>query len=742
MSIIFIITRSFLVLCSTSSAIAAIEMSSYKALGPVNVIILSAGTIFILIALGFLSFLWHGASVAANGQGDPGSFWQAIVARDWAASTITICAAVLRLAISSQLGVVVSMVGSLVLERYGVELGDAAFFTIVRAVSVQPAAVIFNKGKAVLRSSKVCGLVLLGSGIVAGVSTFTSTILLSDFTRIRILGPTNTATPVPDGFTISQTSGTSINLWRVPAVLNTRFAEDTTVDSTQLQGSRVDDTGSMVRALVPLRTSQERSTLRSYTGLAPLFDTRFTCFAPKVTLTRFNLLQDPIASRLFHFRGAISGEIVFQDEDELAAVFQAYNVSEIPRMFPRVPFSCAMASGSQEQGESRNMTVCLLLSSDSVLSAQAYLVLNVTGTTDMVMTGLGFTDINDIISRNETSVSSEGPWTTTKFPEQDTGIDTFPAGLSISITACLTAKRGGIRFITAASENDGPEPTVAVTPPATAGSFQRSSYDSEDVRRQLGATQKTYNPSTRGILTFSNGESWFPPTDNTDTIMSVDTSTSLSQLRQVAYDPENGDTWLSNATTNPAAVMAFPPGGNAVSVSKGNPSYVSVFSDTIEQTRSPARAMQALHTSMLIQRFYGQLERTSYKANATTVFSVEVFIPSRWVGFGVVVAVVALHLVVVLSTTLWFIRHSQYTLLGNSWQAVAQITCDAALPFLKKTTGVIDGEVDATLPFLPRRSGAGDGEIGATNQGQGQGPRRRYRIAQSDKGRVELALAS
>lgn len=85
------------------------------------------------------------------------------------------------------------------------------FFTIIRALSVQPTAVVFHKGKAVLRSTKLCGLILFASGIVAGISTFTSTILLSDFSCVRIVRPI-TDTRVPDGFTIVQTSGTSIDL--------------------------------------------------------------------------------------------------------------------------------------------------------------------------------------------------------------------------------------------------------------------------------------------------------------------------------------------------------------------------------------------------------------------------------------------------------------------------------------------------------------------------------------------------
>ena len=57
----------------------------------------------------------------------------------------------------------------------------------------------------------------------------------------------------------------------------------------------------------------------------------------------------------------------------------------------------------------------------------------------------------------------------------------------------------------------------------------------------------------------------------------------------------------------------------------------------------------------------------------------EVFIPSRWVGFGVVVAMVAVHLAVVISTTIWLARRSQYTVLGNSWQTVAQMQPDHLL---------------------------------------------------------------
>jgi len=69
--------------------------------------------------------------------------------------------------------VTISMIASLLLERYGVNLGDAAFFTIIRAQSTQPPAVMFYKRRALWKSSKLCAMVVIVSDIIFSVSTFT-----------------------------------------------------------------------------------------------------------------------------------------------------------------------------------------------------------------------------------------------------------------------------------------------------------------------------------------------------------------------------------------------------------------------------------------------------------------------------------------------------------------------------------------------------------------------------------------
>ncbi|KAK5651160.1 hypothetical protein OQA88_13207 [Cercophora sp. LCS_1] len=75
----------------------------------------------------------------------------------------------------------------------------------------------------------------------------------------------------------------------------------------------------------------------------------------------------------------------------------------------------------------------------------------------------------------------------------------------------------------------------------------------------------------------------------------------------------------------------------------GHPAHVTLFADTLAETKSPARAIQAWLNVMTRQKFYDSLGRFTAGGEAHYAQLVQVFAPQRWSGFvGVVVVLAAI----------------------------------------------------------------------------------------------------
>jgi len=84
-------------------------------------------------------------------------------------------------------------------------------------------------------------------------------------------------------------------------------------------------------------------------------------------------------------------------------------------------------------------------------------------------------------------------------------------------------------------------------------------------------------------------------------------------------------------------------------------------------------------------------------AEATFVSSISVLAPARWTGLIGVAVVVGMHLTVVLVATLWYIRETRHSVLGQSWAAVSQVVSDATAPVLWQADSMRDDKVEVIL---------------------------------------------
>lgn len=102
-------------------------------------------------------------------------------------------------------------------------------------------------------------------------------------------------------------------------------------------------------------------------------------------------------------------------------------------------------------------------------------------------------------------------------------------------------------------------------------------------------------------------------------------------------------------------------------------SHATVFQSVLLTTRNPALALQAFITRLAQMSYYELLRVHDFEHEVTTRSTQEAFVPNRWHGLGCVLAMVAVHLVLVVSAVVLFARRTSDSALGNSWQVVAQM---------------------------------------------------------------------
>ena len=701
-------------------------------IGQARLSILVFGTVCILAAMGLLTFLWKGAATAAA-RADPGSTWMSLVDRGWATITVTVCAAVIRTGISLQAGLVMSMTAAVLLERYSVPFQDAAFLSIIRAVSVQPATMLLTGGRGVLKSSGFlcCFPMVFLAGLVALASTFTSTILLSDFGTITILGENNTS------FMLYTNESTEIlfDLWRSPPVPYARFAEH--ADLSRIESPNIDDTGPTLRVPLPLGSAQRggrsiRESIRAYDGPATVFDNRVVCLAPNLTLSSFNGTWANIHGGFTGGWLSLSGHVTFTSSD----LSPPLNSS---KPGTPLPFSCMLPVDDPAPNLMSNLSVCAIQYSSydpesgfpqtspllptsflPVITDSPYIFLIFNVTTPDKPNDFGRSNLVGLLETNgggfpipETSVlqSTRGSWGVARF----VGIDALQ-GVEISVSACASATIGTPYNVSLRSETDGFEPAMGWAGTALTGTGEASGYDTASVRRQLNVAGLPLTPEERGIMRLDVGATdWtrplLGPVSGSLVILPTDNLFPTFAFSNTSFDspPQLGD----GTATHPTALMAYGRGTDL-----GHPAHVSLFRDALQATNSPARALQAFLTTLTRQYFYDVQSRFTGGAEGSLVFSATVVAPTRWAGLAGVAAVVGVHFLVALTATVWYVRETRHTALGQSWAAVSQVVSDATVPVLWRADSMRDGEVEDVLREETSGGGRGFGIVRLRNTGR------------------------
>ncbi|KAF5675457.1 hypothetical protein FCIRC_7441 [Fusarium circinatum] len=598
----------------------------WQSIGPFSFLSLLLGTAFTLASCGFLICLWRGADLA-HGRNEPW-LWKTIVTRDWAARVATFCSAVIRTSIAVQVGVVSSALSAIVLETTGVRFNDVPVLSFERAsksgfVNIFPAVLKQTAGNPL--SILYSFIIILGLTIMA-ISTFFSTILLSDFTTAKVASPGVThdraiAAKHPADWRFNYEGPT---YWGSKPSAQWRFAED------RIGKPQYGDTGDVYRAMLPFSGAASRTSLESYNGPALVANVRTVCRAP------------PLQNSSISAHGMISPH--FGDpKDSVSAVLNTTGPSE-----------CMLYC--RDEGELTGWPVSLCDYSGSFMpqpklpidpktgrkhSFQAMLVVN--STTNIATDGFRDTNGGPPPKRPRDLTYEMGDvWTKAYDTNGDHVLsasfcffNTYPAQIyNVGMTGRQTTK----------------EPSL------NAGKI-------DSAHLQLGNKEDS---TKRGILDLDIG-----PRLNFSSRL-VDFVEGVPMEDGPTHDPYYRTLRLEHPSMSSTTWGMMSPAQEVEQGWASNLAHISLFQSIIQETKDHAMAVQGLMTRLYQMVYYNWLEEYDLKYPVSTIHTQDRLIPTRWTGLIIVLILVAVHLGLVFSTIALFVLKTKASAFGKIWHTLAQ----------------------------------------------------------------------
>ncbi|KLU90968.1 hypothetical protein MAPG_09493 [Magnaporthiopsis poae ATCC 64411] len=602
-----------------------------RSLGVLKILILVGGTLAIFAIVGFLTFVWKSANdaIVETSPSPSAATWRRLLDSGWLLQVVTASTVVLRFVAGLQVGVMTQMLSSLVLERGGCSLKDLALLSLTRAETAGPfGAVTLAIWRQRGLANRVLGVLLLLLLIVAGAIQFSSTLLVTDIGPTKVLSGYNTSNISAAWGRMVPYNMAASNYWgsRVPAYF--RFAENA---GKVVQGENYYDTGTTIRAFLPLDNSNQRIAIRSYAGIASVFDARVACVRPRLAVTSGNINNSGLA---------------------LDGTFSWTKYDGLHLLSSDSPFSCYLPDDDSRPGPLRaRISLCpvgggvgKLLENEMryIGDVRGYLFINLTAPSKFLEPGESHFFNGTTFAESNFS----GIW-------QSLRLD----GLNVSVdaTLCSIDAQDVTWQITADSTRDGQEPSPR----------WGSEYGGETVRDFLGATLYRRAPEDRGVLRLRSWPAKRRPKESRDAgkfnfIWNAVLPNSFSR-----------DIIPLDILTYPARSIIVPHQG-----------HVNLIYDVMAHTgNNAALALQALFTTLMQMAYYDYLAESDVIATTTTVFSQDVVIPRRWTGFYSFCGLFAAHLVLMLVVTAIFVEEIRMSLLGNAWHAVAQVV--AGVPDLQ-----------------------------------------------------------
>ena len=549
------------------------------------------------------------------------------------------------------------MLASIALETHGVSFLQAATISISRAVTTSPHDLLWS----FLNDSKrlrtiVTILFTLSLAMVALASQFISTILLSDLgTGVLDMNNAsvltyalNSSNPHPDqGSNFVQTR---------PAFYPI-FAESREAATSQENG--ITDTGTTIRALLPIADANTRQQLQHYVGKGTIFDSRVVCIRPNSTSELTITLPFATVASL-----TLNGTIITMLKPPLLAYDPKY-------VFPshtRFSAGCAASIPDESHPDDWGVSMCNMSPGDVL---DGYLVVNVSGTFQNWIDQAGTGGWNDTEGNSGVIQSS-----TLEAVEDNEWLHLKGTKAIISFSYCYWNYHAADIDIEAVS------PGGILREPVPGWIAKIGSWDTTDIRLQLGQSSIGQNVLRLGNSTSSNTTQYF------DFLRAGNQSNSTTNLESLEGSIPQGLVLCSYCQIDISLA-------SRVHTIQG-----AVVRDILRETGQLNIALQAFVTTLFQMSYYDFLGQFDIQAPADMALQVPFLMPVRSKGLLAVATMFTVHLFLITTISVLFFFKTKYTMMGNPWQAVSQLTSEETEDVITNGTMSTDRDIGKRLKPL------------------------------------------
>jgi hypothetical protein len=627
-------------------ALAEPSLKLWHKLGWYFIVALPLCFIFTIAAIAFLWFLWTGDT--------RNNTWSAIMVNSWATRTVALISLILRTATSIQAGACTSMMAAVILENGLFVLSKAAAVSTLRYVNGGPESLLkLFLGRVGIRRKISVAAFVLALFCTTTISQFTSTLLLSDLKAGLVPGEfTTQQIPMPFQWSVNYSArsvgdfgfkrdiDTSL-LWGTRPISYPTFAEYSE-PPTMKDGVR--DTGVTVRALFPITSEANRSSLRNYTGWAAVFNSQVTCIRPSINLTSLNTYEGFANMTL----GNVTGNVGPTAELAGLAGISPFNTK----------VSCTFGLNT------RSREWATIMCPVNLQGARANLFHDTSGPDKGEQQSLSYLIINATGTEQDWQLTNErnGQWT---FMDEDEWLVIEPNSKDIEwklhLSLCYTNPQPIAMEVETYSSKSRTEPQV---------DWDRTiqDFNTLDVRKQLGATIPKESPEVRGIM-YLKQRNW-----------SYNASPNYSLGKEWdVYDP---------------AIIPLCSDCTDLGDESLNQYQQILLQHIFRNTRDPTLLVQAWITMQLQITYYYGIYASDLLVPANVQQFVSVLVPQQNTGLIIVSCVIGLHLILVIGNIVLFRCFTSYSRLGNAWQSVIQVFSPATEEIYAKGLGMSDTEIE------------------------------------------------
>ena len=498
--------------------------------------------------------------------------------------------------------------------------------------------------------------------ITSTLAQFTSTTLLADLKPGTVPGYSSSETTATNFHTVNgSTPFTSRGtVWTKKPPFYPTFAEYHEAPSDALEDKS--DTGLTLRAFLPIPGQEARSSVRTFSGLATVLDSRVQCLRPQLTLEKAHF-----AAGTLGLNGSISAS--GSESTGFSCVLPQPlsdgdgNTSDEWQIVITSLSTFSNASTAPVRSEFRS------LASPSQYGME-FVVVNVTaGSIPEWLRVLG----DDGGEFGDFGAAGAAPVLYSNRQEWLDLLFTKNASLIMSVSLCYASYDATDLAVQVSSGSNRTEPVPRYDP-------LKRNYDYSNIRSQLGQInngQQMQSLDERGVLSLLKRDSWEPgPADDANSSW-LQATVGLSLVGD-PVDTQYLDTTTSTVDPNITAYFYSATeyskqDWEAVPRLSPDPSMTALFQQILKDQRGIASAIQSILTVFTSMSYYDQIQQFNNANKITTTSFVVVSKPASLRGIIAVTIVASVHLLLIAYVIYQFLLNSSISTIGNAWQTVAQV---------------------------------------------------------------------